>query len=149
MADRQTDTHRTDISKANLSPRLHEPCTLQKKDFFVKNVWYGIDQEFKEFERTLGSPAIGQIALLGSWNFTSVTNKFASKCATIWPKCAQKCATEEFGQNVLKNAPQKIYLTPLSIFIAFLCINFFRCQIFLKKKIQFIRKQFLNFVSST
>ena len=42
---------------------------------------------------------------------SSVTNKFASKCATIWPKCAQKCATEEFGQNVLKNGPKKIYLT--------------------------------------
>ena len=40
---------------------------------------------------------------------SSVTNKFASKCATIWPKCAQKCATEEFGQNVLKNAPQKFF----------------------------------------
>ena len=43
----------------------------------------------------------------------SVTNNFASKCATIWPKCAQKCATEEFGQIALKNAPQKNFFDPL------------------------------------
>ena len=49
-----------------------------------------------------------------------VANKFASKCATIWPKCA-------------KNAPQKNFFTSSSIFITFLCINCFRCQIFLKE----------------
>ena len=64
----------------------------------------------------------------------SVTNKFASKCATIWPKCAQKCATEEFGQNVLKNAPQKKFFDPPVHFNCIFMHHFFRCQIFLKKR---------------
>ena len=51
-----------------------------------------------------------------SWSTISVTNKFASKCATIWPKCAQKSAT----------AICKFFLTPSTIFNAFLCLNFFQ-----------------------
>ena len=39
----------------------------------------------------------------------------------------------QFGQNALKNAPQQNFFTPSSIFITFLCINCFRCQIFLKE----------------
>ena len=67
------------------------------------------------------------------------TNKFASKCATILPKCAQKSAT----------ALHKIILTPSSIFIAFLCFNFFQMSNFSVKKIKFTSKQFLNFVSKS
>ena len=59
-----------------------------------------------------------------------------SKCATILPKCAQKSAT----------ALHKIILTPSSIFIAFLCFNFFQMSNFSVKKIKFTSKQFLNFV---
>ena len=57
---------------------------------------------------------------------------------TVWLIILRRNAPQ-FGQNVLKNAPQKnlaklrskmrhrrIFLTPSSIFIAFLCINFFQ-----------------------
>ena len=55
----------------------------------------------------------------------SVTNKFVSKCATILPKCAQKSAT----------AISKFFLTPSTIYIAFLCINIFQMSKFSLKKL--------------
>ena len=68
-----------------------------------------------------------------------MTNKFGSKCATIYPKCAQKSATALF----------KNFLTPSTIFIAFLHNNFFQMSNFSFKKDKFTSEQFLNFLPTS
>ena len=52
----------------------------------------------------------------------------------------------QFCQNALKKAPQhypKFFLTPSTIFIAFLCMNFYQMSFSFLKKIYFISKNLL------
>ena len=63
---------------------------------------------------------------LNDWHDISVSKCFELRCATFSPKSAKKSAKNFF----------KKFLTPQIIFIAFLYINFWKQQIFWRKKFQ-------------
>ena len=82
----------------------------------------------------LNNPKVYQNFLMAK--FPSIN--FRMRWGPVWLISLHRNAPQ-FGQNALKNAPQKNLAKMCSkmrhrnFFIAFLCINFFRRQIFLKK----------------
>ena len=60
-----------------------------------------------------------------------------SKAHIFWPKSAQKGAQFFSPKSAIFLVKSAQFLTPQTIFIAFLCINFFQISNFVKKKLIF------------